>query len=228
MTSRAEREVMGLMLTTNAELVASVLRGGEDSEDDSVVAAIATTRSLGRIVEDTLHALVQQARAEGHTWAEIGELLHVTRQAAFQRFGTTSSPDTVPAEDIPPLDGAEDRARRLLAAFVERRFEEVRAEFSAVCARRARPSCSSRPARRWSGGTEPSWSSARLGRRCVTATPSLMCRSPSSGATSWGDAPSTLTAKSPGSSSLSPMRCNGRWLLERLRSAAERRRPSPP
>jgi hypothetical protein len=131
MTSRAEREVMGLMLTTNAELVASVLRGGEDSEDDAVVAAIATTRSLGRIVEDTLHALVQQARAEGHTWAEIGELLHVSRQAAFQRFGTTSTPDTVPAEDIPPLEGAEDRARRLLTAFVERRFEEVRAEFSA-------------------------------------------------------------------------------------------------
>ncbi|MGO9582473.1 MAG: DUF3887 domain-containing protein [Acidimicrobiales bacterium] len=131
MTSRAEREVMGLMLTTNAELVASVLRGGEDSEGDSVVTAIATTRSLGRIVEDTMHALVQQARAEGHTWAEIGELLHVTRQAAFQRFGTTSTSDTVPAEDIPPLEGAEDRAMRIFTAFVERRFEQARTDFSA-------------------------------------------------------------------------------------------------
>ena len=49
--------------------------------------AIAATRSLDMIVEDTLRALVDQARAAGHTWAEIGELLHVSRQAAFQRFG---------------------------------------------------------------------------------------------------------------------------------------------
>lgn len=43
------------------------------------MAAIAATRGLGVIVEDALHALVQQARAEGRTWAESGELLHVRR-----------------------------------------------------------------------------------------------------------------------------------------------------
>ena len=44
------------------------------------------------IVEDTLHAPVEQARAAGHTWAEIGEMLHVSRQAAFQRFGGSRGP----------------------------------------------------------------------------------------------------------------------------------------
>lgn len=129
MPNPAEREVMALMLRTNAELVASVLQGADAVEGGSVIAAIAATRSLGVIVEDTLHALVQQARAEGHTWAEIGELLHVTRQAAFARFGTTGALETLDVTDIPPLEGAEGRARQLSSDFLAGRFEEVRVAF---------------------------------------------------------------------------------------------------
>lgn len=68
-------------------MVSQVLRGETATGSPEVMAAVATTRSLDLIVDDILHALVRQARAEGHTWAEIGDLLHVTRQAAFQRFG---------------------------------------------------------------------------------------------------------------------------------------------
>jgi hypothetical protein len=78
---------MGSVLTTNAELVSRVLQGAGAADGASVMAAVAATRTLNLIVNDILHALVRQARAEGHTWAEIGEVLHVTRQAAFQRFG---------------------------------------------------------------------------------------------------------------------------------------------
>jgi hypothetical protein len=78
---------MSLMLTTNAELVASVLQDASDEHEDSLLGAIAATRSLGLIVDDLLHTLVQQARTQGNTWAQIGELLHCSRQAAFQRFG---------------------------------------------------------------------------------------------------------------------------------------------
>jgi hypothetical protein len=73
-------------------MVAGVLRGGESHQSASVMAALTATRSLARLVEDVLHALVRQARAEGHTWAEIGELLGTSRQAAFQRFGSSTTP----------------------------------------------------------------------------------------------------------------------------------------
>lgn len=137
MPSSTEREVMALMLRTNVELVASVLRGTEDVQDDSVMAAISATRSLGLLVEDTLHSLVQQARTEGHTWAEIGELLHVTRQAAFARFAGSDAAETLDFSDMPPLEEAGARARQLLDDFLEGRFEEVRATFDEHFAERA-------------------------------------------------------------------------------------------
>jgi hypothetical protein len=53
-----DREVMAMMLATNVELVADVLRADEQSPGQ-VMRAIAATRSLDMIVEDTLHALVE-------------------------------------------------------------------------------------------------------------------------------------------------------------------------
>ncbi len=131
MTSGAEREVMIERLMANVELVRSVLRGAEDGQGDSAIAAVAATRSLGLIVEDTLHALVQQARSEGHTWAEIGQVLRVTRQAAFKRFagaGPTAEAlfDDV---DVPALDGAEQRALGLLDDLLQGRLAELHAQF---------------------------------------------------------------------------------------------------
>ncbi len=125
-----ERELLGLVLRTNTELVVSVLTGAGDAHRDSVMAAVSATRSLALIVDDTLHALVQQARVEGHTWAEIGELLHVTRQAAFHRFGTAGAPEMIDATDIPPLADAERRALQLARDFLADRIDEVRGEFS--------------------------------------------------------------------------------------------------
>ncbi len=102
-----DRDVMATLLATNVQLVANVLRADEDDSPGQVMRAIAATRSLEMIVEDTLRALVEQARAAGHTWAEIGELLHVSRQAAFQRFGGGRRPTV---ED--GVDGASRRRRR--------------------------------------------------------------------------------------------------------------------
>jgi hypothetical protein len=90
--------------------------------------AIAATRSLDMIVEDTLRALVDQARVAGHTWAEIGELLHVSRQAAFQRFG--GGPRSAAQEGMAvPVDGAVDAAVPVLQAFLDGRFDDARATF---------------------------------------------------------------------------------------------------
>jgi hypothetical protein len=123
-----DRDVMATLLLTNTQLVVTVLRGDEDDSPGQVMRAIAATRSLDMIVEDTLRALVEQARAAGHTWAEIGELLHVTRQAAFQRFGggrTTTAEDGVAV----PVDGAVEAAVPVLQAFLDGRFNDARATF---------------------------------------------------------------------------------------------------
>jgi hypothetical protein len=92
--------------------------------------AVGVIRSLARVVEDGMREAVQQARRAGHTWAELGELLGTTRQAAFQRFGRPIDPRTgVPmAEET--LPGAAERASTLLADIAERRWDEARADFN--------------------------------------------------------------------------------------------------
>jgi hypothetical protein len=83
--------------------------------------AIAVMRSLARLVEGGMREAVQLARQAGHTWAEIGDLLGTTRQAAFQRFGRPLDPRTgVPmAETI--LPGAAEHASSLFADIAEQR-----------------------------------------------------------------------------------------------------------
>lgn len=130
MVCEGEREVMGLMLKMNAEMVADVLRKTDGSQARSVMAAIAATRTLGMIVDDTLHALVREARGEGRTWAEIGEVLHVTRQAAFQRFGSEPEPDGR-EESAKPVAEAGPKAIEVLQLCLSERWDELRTTFDA-------------------------------------------------------------------------------------------------
>jgi hypothetical protein len=125
--ARVDREVMAMMLTTNVQLVADVLRAEEHSPGQAM-RAIAATRSLDMVVEDTLRALVDQARATGHTWAEIGDLLRVTRQAAFQRFGGRP-PTSEDGGTVAPVQGAVEHAVPVLQAFFDGRFNDVRSSF---------------------------------------------------------------------------------------------------
>lgn len=46
------------------------------------------------LAEHELEDAVAQARAAGHSWAEVGKALNVSRQAAFKRFGTVRNPFT--------------------------------------------------------------------------------------------------------------------------------------
>jgi hypothetical protein len=131
MPSDGEREVMALMLITNAEIVATVLRGENGTQAEPLKAAIAATRTLALLVDDTLRALVRQARDRGATWAEIGEVLHVTRQAAFQRFG--GQPDAAEGEQpaARPIPGAGEKARRIVEQFMAGQWDDLRASFDA-------------------------------------------------------------------------------------------------
>jgi hypothetical protein len=121
---------MGLVLTTNAELVSGVLRGTDRAAEGSVMAAVAATRTLDLIVDDILHALVRQARTEGRTWAEIGDVLQVTRQAAFQRFGGTPFEGAAEQEGVvAPIAGAREKAVAVLQDWLGERWQEVRDTF---------------------------------------------------------------------------------------------------
>jgi hypothetical protein len=127
-SARFDREVMAMLLSTNVQLVNDVLAADEDAPAQ-VMRAIAATRSLDLIVEDTLRALVDQARATGRTWAELGEVLHVTRQAAFQRFGGGRGGALNDDNPGAPVEGAVERAVEVLQAFLESNFEAARRRF---------------------------------------------------------------------------------------------------
>jgi Protein of unknown function (DUF3887) len=109
----------------------------DDVPDDAALApldAVAAIRSLARVVEDGLREAVQLARESGHTWAEIGELLGTTRQAAFQRFGRPLDPRTGALMNALILPGATGRAAALFADLAEQRWEQACADFSPAVA----------------------------------------------------------------------------------------------
>lgn len=62
-----------------------------------------------------LHAAVRQARAAGRTWADIGEVLRISRQAAFKRFG----------EVINPADGQRLTGVPMAIAVIQQLTEKV-------------------------------------------------------------------------------------------------------
>ena len=66
-----------------------------------------------------LETAVLTARADGHTWAEIGETLGMTRQAAYKRFGTPTDPRTgerIAKRGVADVVEITERAFTLLAA----------------------------------------------------------------------------------------------------------------
>ncbi|GAA2068444.1 hypothetical protein GCM10009801_16690 [Streptomyces albiaxialis] len=75
---------------------------------------------------------VQRCRDAGHTWQEIGDLLGVTRQAAFQRFGKTIDPRTGdPMDKTVHMADAAERAIQVVTDVLEGRMAEARRSFNA-------------------------------------------------------------------------------------------------
>lgn len=82
--------------------------------------------------EQVLKLCVQQCRDAGHTWQEIGDLLGVTRQAAFQRFGKPIDPRTgAPMDKTVRMTDAAARAIEIATAVLDGRMDEARRSFNA-------------------------------------------------------------------------------------------------
>ena len=73
---------------------------GPAAEEGSAIAALAAATSLGAVLDDVVVALVRQARSEGDSWAAIGYALRVSRQAAFQRFGSRTGEATEMGSEV--------------------------------------------------------------------------------------------------------------------------------
>lgn len=93
------------------------------------MAAVGEALRKVRDAEATLRDAVDAARAAGHTWQELGDLLGTSRQAAFQRFGRPVDPATGASMAEVKLPDAIHRAEGLVAELVGCRWHEVRRDF---------------------------------------------------------------------------------------------------
>jgi hypothetical protein len=119
--ARRQRVKQGLTLQTR-----------QGNVDDGLT-GVAEALGQARDAEDALRRAVEEARASGRTWQEIGDVLGTSRQAAFQRFGRPVDPRTgehmARADEL--LPGAGEKAIALLADLVAGRWTEVGRDFDA-------------------------------------------------------------------------------------------------
>jgi hypothetical protein len=73
------------------------LAGGRGALD-KIATAEELTAELGRLGDRLIGYFVEQARAEGFSWTDIGEYLGVNRQAAQQRY--TARRSTLSLDDL--------------------------------------------------------------------------------------------------------------------------------
>jgi len=86
---------------------------------------------VDRLTGQLLKQCVQQSRDAGHTWQEIGDLLGVTRQAAFQRFGKPIDPRTgEPMDKTVRMTDAAERAAAIVTEVLDGRMNEARKSFN--------------------------------------------------------------------------------------------------
>jgi hypothetical protein len=94
------------------------------------LAALAAARDLSAAVGEVMQQAVDRARAAGHSWREIGDVLGTTRQAAFQRFGHPVDPRTGAPMSTEVAPGTAGQAVAIIAFLAEGRWEEARRDFN--------------------------------------------------------------------------------------------------
>ncbi|HSR86100.1 MAG TPA: DUF3887 domain-containing protein [Streptosporangiaceae bacterium] len=107
---------------------------GASSPSPAGLRAVQVASELSAAAADALRLSVDLARAAGRTWQELGDVLGVSRQAAFQRFGHPIDPRTGEPMSNAILPGAADKATQLMIDWIEERYEQVAADFNAEVA----------------------------------------------------------------------------------------------
>lgn len=121
-------EASEALATSAAALAAEVSRPLEGS---NYLDLVRTARRIRELSDVVLVRCVEQCREAGHTWQEIGDLLGVTRQAAFQRFGKPIDPRTgAPMDKAIHMTNAPERARAIVEQVLEGRMDLARTTFN--------------------------------------------------------------------------------------------------
>jgi hypothetical protein len=107
---------------------------GEAARDGHGVAAdlslLRLAADLNGLAAATLRASVERARATGRTWQEIGDVLGVTRQAAFQRFGNPIDPRTGVPMNASVRPGAAEHAIQVIVDWFAGDYTALSADFN--------------------------------------------------------------------------------------------------
>jgi Protein of unknown function (DUF3887) len=98
------------------------------------LAAVRTAQELSALAAEALRLAVDLARADGCTWQELGDVLGVTRQAAFQRFGQPVDPRTGKPTSEAMMPGAAGHATQLMIDWIGGRYGAVTADFNQMMA----------------------------------------------------------------------------------------------
>ncbi|MFJ9543400.1 DUF3887 domain-containing protein [Streptomyces sp. NPDC101225] len=118
------------LLAERSSLLAEAL--GSPLAPPAYLDVVRQARGLDELAEQVLKLCVQLCRDAGHTWQEIGDLLGVTRQAAFQRFGRPIDPRTgEPMDRTVRMADAAPRAVAIVKAVLDGRMDEARRSFNA-------------------------------------------------------------------------------------------------
>lgn len=107
------------------DIIASPVLGDGQEPLDTVAAA-------NRVCEQAtalLAASVERARNDGVTWQQIGDVLGVSRQAAFQRFGKPVDPATGATLDTAVLPDATELAASVIDLLASGRWDQVTSQF---------------------------------------------------------------------------------------------------
>jgi hypothetical protein len=108
-------------------LAAPVLSGQNDPLE-----LVRAARDVQDQAEALMAAAVQQAREAGRTWQEIGDVLGVSRQAVFQRYGKPIDPRTGEVMKTGVLPEADELARTVIDDLAHARWADVSARFDAT------------------------------------------------------------------------------------------------
>jgi hypothetical protein len=102
------------------------------NSDNDPLELVRAAREIRDGAETLLVEAVEQARAAGRTWQEIGGVLGVSRQAVFQRYGKPIDPRTGEPMNTTPLPGADELAKTVIDDLAHTRWADVRARFDAT------------------------------------------------------------------------------------------------
>jgi len=129
MTGSPSLPALSAVLAEQASALAAAAGGPLTSP--AYLALVRQAQDADILAGQVLALSVRQCRDAGHTWQEIGDLLGVTRQAAFQRFGKPIDPRTgEPMDKTVPMTGAAERAVKVVTDILEGRMDQARPSFN--------------------------------------------------------------------------------------------------